>query len=294
MPENHTPEKGNPENIAGRETNPGKTSSHKIDLEWDDDDVLPAILSLDTEFVFQRMTERTLAAAQSENGHRILDVGCGRGIDAASLAKRGGVLFGCEPSRVMLRKAKDWIKNSGKEVELVSSLAEDLPFRAKAFFRVVCKGAIDHFSNPNRAVSEMCRVVDPRGKVVISVANYESLSCRLAKKLNAIFRRFTGKEIPPPHIWEIPPDHTFKFDYFSSTALAKEYLQIENIQGVSLLWGFPRWSNLLKILPRAVALILLKVFDYTALRHPQWGDVLIIVGKPLKKFSDRERSEANG
>ncbi len=190
------------------------------------------------------MTEKTLGAAQSKNGHWILDVGCGRGIDATSLAKRGGVLFGCEPSRVMLRKAKDWVKNSGEGVKLISSLAEDLPFRNNAFSRVVCKGAIDHFGNPDLAVSEMCRVVDPRGKVVISVANFESLSCSLAKKLNRIFQRFLGREIPRPHIWEIPVDHTFKFDYLSIITLAQRYLQVEYIQGVSLFWGFPRWANL--------------------------------------------------
>ena len=294
MPENRDPEKRNQKNISGKELNHGKSFSGKIDREWNDDDVLPAVLSFDTEFVFQRMTERTLAAAQSENGHRILDVGCGRGIDAASLAKRGGVLFGCEPSRIMLRKAKDWVKNSGEGVELVSSLAEDLPFRNNAFSRVVCKGAIDHFGNPDLAVSEMCRVVAPRGKVIISVANFESLSCWLAKKLNRIFQRFLGREIPRPHIWEIPADHTFKFDYLSVIALAQRYLQVENIQGVSLLWGFPRWSNTLKRIPRPFALMILKVFDSIASRHPQWGDVLIIMGKPLKKFPGRERSEANG
>jgi SAM-dependent methyltransferase len=281
VPENPDPEKG-------------KTFSRQIDLEWNDDDVLPAVLSLDTEFVFQRMTEKTLGAAQSKNGHRILDVGCGRGIDATSLAKRGGVLFGCEPSRIMLRKAKDWVKNSGEGVKLISSLAEDLPFRNNAFSRVVCKGAIDHFGNPDLAVSEMCRVVDPRGKVVISVANFESLSCSLAKKLNRIFQRFLGREIPRPHIWEIPVDHTFKFDYLSIITLAQRYLQVENIQGVSLFWGFPRWANTLKIIPRPLALIILKVFDHIASRHPQWGDVLIITGKPLNHFPGRERSEANG
>jgi ubiquinone/menaquinone biosynthesis C-methylase UbiE len=294
VPENPDPEKMNQQNIAARRTNQRKTFAGKKDLEWNDDDVLPAVFSLDTEYIFQRMTEKTLVAAQSENGHRILDVGCGRGIDAVSLAQRGGVLFGCEPSRVMLRKAKDWVKNSGEVVELVSSLAEYLPFRNNAFSRVVCKGAIDHFGNPDLAVSEMCRVVDWQGKVVIAVANFESLSCSLAKKLNTIFQRFFGREIPRPHIWEIPADHTFKFDYLALITIAHRYLQVENIEGVSLFWGFPRWSNTLKVIPRPLALIIFKVFDHIASRHPRWGDVLIIIGKPLKNFPGRERSEAHG
>jgi ubiquinone/menaquinone biosynthesis C-methylase UbiE len=262
-------------------------------LDWNDDDVLPAVLSLDTEFVFQRMTEKTLQAAQSKNGYRVLDVGCGRGIDAVSLAQRGGVLFGCEPSRIMIRKAKEWIINSGAGVKLVRSMAEDLPFRSHAFARVVCKGAIDHFGRPGLALSEMCRVVDPQGKVVISVANFESLSCSLAKGLNRIYQRFLGREIPRPHIWEVPADHTFKFDYLSITTLARRYLEIENVQGTSLFWGFPRWSSLLQVFPRALAFMVLQVFDRIASSHPRWGDVLILMGKPRRDFSERERSSTH-
>jgi SAM-dependent methyltransferase len=264
-----------------------KKDSGKADLDWNDDHVLPAHLSLDTEFVFQRMTEETLKAARSGNGHRVLDVGCGRGIDATSMAKKGGVLFGCEPSRVMLRKAKDYVKEVGEKVRLVSSLAETLPFMNKTFTRVVCKGAIDHFGNPEQAVSEMCRVTAADGKVVISVANFESLSCSLARNLHRLSQRFVGKVFPAPHIWEIPPDHTFKFDYSSIIALAVRHLQVELIQGVSLLWGFPRWSNALKILPRPLALILLCSLDKIASWHPAWSDVLIIAGRPLRSLPEK-------
>jgi SAM-dependent methyltransferase len=269
--------------------NPGKVTG-QVNLDWNDDDVLPAVLSLDTEFVFQRMTERTLQAAQSRNGHRVLDVGCGRGIDAVSLAERGGILFGCEPSRIMIRKAKEWIINSGEGVKLVRGLAEDLPFRNHAFARVVCKGAIDHFGNPDLALAEMCRVVVPQGKVIISVANFESLSCSWARKLNLIYQRLLGREIPRPHIWEVPTDHAFKFDYVSVITLAQRYMQIEKVQGASLFWGFPRWSSLLQIFPRGFAFMILKVFDRIASWHPAWGDVLILRGKPRRNFSERERS----
>ncbi len=255
----------------------------KIDLEWNDEDVLPAVLSPDTEFVFRRMTEETLSAAQAGNGHRVLDVGCGRGIDAAAMARKGGLLFGCEPSRVMLRKAKGWLMNTGERVCLVSGVAEGLPFSRGVFSRVVCKGAIDHFGNPDYAVAEMCRVTTGTGKVIVSVANFESLSCRLARNLNRLFRRLFGMNIPGPHIWEIPRDHTFKFDYPSILNLARRHFLIRQVKGVSLLWGFPRWSNLLKTFPPPLALILLRLLDRIASWHPEWSDVLIISGQPFPK-----------
>ena len=263
--------------------------SGKIGRNWDDADVLPAVLSRDTEFVFQRMTEETLWAAQSGNGHRILDVGCGRGIDAASMAKKGGVLFGCEPSRVMLRKAKEHVQNAGERVRLVSSLAEDLPFPNHTFTRVVCKGAIDHFDNPEQALLEMCRVVSAMGKVVIAVANFESLSCVLGKKLNGLSLRLLRREIPRPHIWDIPADHTFKFDYLAIISLAVRHLRVEQIRGVSLLWGFPHWSKVLQAMPGALALMILQSLDKIASWHPAWSDVLIIAGRPLRKEGSGDR-----
>jgi SAM-dependent methyltransferase len=262
----------------------------KIDLDWDDEHVLPAVLSPDTEFVFRRMTEETLRATGVENSHRVLDVGCGRAIDAAALSRKGGSLFGCEPSRVMLRKAREGLRKSGEKVCLVGSLAEILPFADQSFHRVVCKGAIDHFLNPDRAVGEMSRVVSAEGQVIISVANFESLSCSLSRSLNRLVRRFWGRDIPPPRIWEIPKDHTHKFDYPTILFLAKKHLRVESVRGVSLLWGFPRWSNFLKRFPQPLALLLLRSLDKIANWYPDWSDVLILVGRPRNHHPGKERS----
>lgn len=269
---------------------PEEADGSRVNLDWDDSEVLPAVLSPDTEFVFRRMTEETLKAGDPRAPKRVLDVGCGRAIDAAALARQGGVLFGCEPSRVMLKKAREGLQSREAIVRLVSSLAEKLPFGSGTFQRVVCKGAIDHFLSPDQAVAEMCRVTSPDGRVVISVANFESLSCLLARGLDRLIRRVWGRGIPPPHIWEIPRDHTHKFDYGTILATAGRYLRIESVRGVSLLWGFPRWSRVLERTPKPVARVLLQTLDRIASRRPEWSDVLIVVGSPLHFFSGMERS----
>lgn len=265
----------------------------KVDLSWDDEGVLPKILSLDTEFVFQRMTEETLRAVAAKPGASVLDVGCGRAIDAATLAKTGALLYGCDPSFLMLRKAREWVKGSAQVVYLVRCLAENLPFRQEVFSRVYCKGAIDHFSDPESAVAEMCRVAQRGGKIIIAVANMESLSCTLGRKVNALFKFLFKKEIPPPHIWELPPDHNFKFDYSTLKTLANNFLRAGKIKAVSLFWGFPKWGRFLKTLPRSIGLTILRVFDVIASWYPPWGDVLILVGHP-QKFDLKERRELNG
>ncbi len=270
--------------------NNGEEVKPRADLNWDDEGVFPPVLSPDTEYVFRRMTEETLKAAGAADSSRILDVGCGRGIDAAALARKGDILFGCEASRIMLQKAREGLRKSGETVRLVGSLAETLPFAGQSFHRVVCKGAIDHFFSPERAVDEMGRVACAGGKVVISVANFESLSCILSRTLNRFVQRIWKRDLPSPHIWEIPKDHTHKFDYPSTLGLAKKYLRLESVRGVSLLWGFPRWSNFLRRLPRPLALILLSSLDKIATCHPDWSDVLILVGRPKNQFPRKERS----
>jgi SAM-dependent methyltransferase len=280
--------------MASSQIPPGKSDPGKINTKWNDEDVLPPVLSVDTEFVFDRMTSETLKAAQAEKGARVLDVGCGRAIDAAALARNGSRLFGCEPSRVMLQKAREWLSQKESRVVLIGGIAEDLPFSAGSFQRVVCKGAIDHFRHPEKAVAEMCRVAGPGGRVVVSVANFESLSCRLGRWVDRLHRRFTGRPLSGPRIWDIPADHTYKFDHAAALALAKRNLSAVSIRGVSLLWGFPKWPGFLKDLPRPAALRVLRLLDRIAARHPAWSDVLIITGKPFNRFPKRERKEKNG
>ena len=280
--------------MEGSQILPGKSDPGKINTHWNDEDVLPPVLSLDTEFVFDRMTAETLKAARTGNGSRALDVGCGRAIDAASLAGNGGQLFGCEPSRVMLQKAREWLRWKEARVVLVGSIAEDLPFVDGSFQRVVCKGAIDHFMNPQKAVAEMCRVACPEGRVVLSVANFESLSCHLGRWVDRFHRKITGRALSGPHIWEIPEDHTYKFDHASTLALARRNLSGISVRGVSLLWGFPRWPGFLKAIPRPAALTILRLLDRIAAWRPAWSDVLIVTGRPFKKIPHLERKGKNG
>jgi SAM-dependent methyltransferase len=194
----------------------------------------------------------------------------------------------------MLQKAREWLAENRARVVLVGGIAEGLPFAGGAFQRVVCKGAIDHFMDPEKAVAEMCRVAGPDGRVVLSVANFESLSCRLGRRLDRLSRKLFARPLSGPRIWEIPADHTYKFDHASTLALAGRNLSAISVRGVSLLWGFPRWPGFLKAMPRPFALAVLRILDRVAARVPSWSDVLIITGMPLKKPLHSERKDQHG
>ncbi len=249
------------------------------DTQWDDDEIVFTHMSPDTQFVFERMTEATLAAVAPRADERILDLACGRGIDAVRLAKQGGLLFGLEPSATMAGKANEWLAGPEPLVRMVRGLAESLPFADRVFDKVVCKGAIDHFVSIERTMAEMARVCKPGGRIIISVANFESLSCRLARWLDG-WRNRGPEPRAKRAFWEMPADHNFRFEPRLLRRSLEAHGRIESLTGLSLLWGFPRWGHALEKLNPATARWVLTSLDRAARIIPSWADVLVAVAVP--------------
>ena len=122
----------------------------------------------------------------------------------------------------MVEKAKKEVGKScaSRRLQIVQGVAKCLPFAEDSFDCVVCKGAIDHFLNPTEAVEEMGRVVKQSSRVVVSVANYESLSCKLGRYLAHVWRGMPGDA----RYWVVPPDHVTKFDYTTLKAVCEGVL----------------------------------------------------------------------
>ena len=256
-----------------------KDRAVKVDLEWDDTGIVPEVVSADTEFVFIRMTEATLRAAAVERGV-VLDIGCGLARDTVELAVPGAQVIGLEPSMAMIDKARAYMANGAGGVALIQSIGEELPFRMGSVDCVICKGALDHFYDPSKTLEEISRVLKPGGKAVISIANFDSLSCRLSRVFHKATRLFFRGSNRDRMMWQIPPDHTYKFDYTFLKKLVAGHLRIEKATGVSLLWGLPLWGLLLSGLPRMVSWAILSVLDKLASRWPTASDVIIVSCRP--------------
>ena len=71
-----------------------------VDLDRDMSDVIPTNLARDSEFLFARMTDVTLASTQPAAGRWVLDVGSGVGQDSVALARQGARVVGAEPSEI--------------------------------------------------------------------------------------------------------------------------------------------------------------------------------------------------
>lgn len=252
------------------------------DTKWTDDEIVFSDMTPDTLFVFDRMTVETLRAVDARPGEKVLDVACGRSIDAFSMAKSGADIYGVEASDTMLEKSREYLGANADKVTLARALAENLPYADNSFDKVVCKGAMDHFADIEKSMAEMARVTKPDGVVIIAIANFESLTCRLGRTLWKVKTRLTGQKPPEHPFWEPPLDHNYKFDLEVLTRLLATHGQIQSVVGMSLLWGFPNFGAFLRKLPKPLTNGLLKTLDAGARLMPGLSDVLVARAKPMK------------
>jgi SAM-dependent methyltransferase len=146
---------------------------------------------------------------------------------------------------------------------------------------------MDHFADPDRFFAEAARVLKPGGRLVIALANYESLSCRIGVSLRNL-ARLLGVETPPNFCyWKIPHDHTFKGSYRFLKRLSRGRLRLVKIRGASLFLFLPPWRVLLESLPRGTALATFRAVDRIAYCLPAAADVVIAVWKKDEAASRR-------
>ena len=260
-----------------------RNNTGEVDLEWNDDDVVPAVVYPNLDFLFQQMLLLTLNEVEPGHGELILDVGCGRAIDGARLWEKGAQVVGLEPSQVMLARAKEYLAENNALVVLAQGIGENLPFKPHSFDKVMCKGALDHFFSPSKTMEEIARVLKPQGEMIVSIANFNSLGFRLGKGLYPVTKFLSPSLAKGRKPWELPPDHEYKFDYPSLGSLVKQHFEIKKTKGISLLFGLPLWGSLLFRLPHSVSYGLLKTLDKLGRPFPSLADVILMKCTPIHK-----------
>ncbi len=100
----------------------------------------------------------------------ILDVGTGKGRFALVLAKRGYCFTTVDISEDEQKYAKMNIEYFGlqKQIDFKIGNAEKLSFENKSFSVVFSVNMVHHLSKPYKVVDELIRVVNKKGKIIIS------------------------------------------------------------------------------------------------------------------------------
>ena len=103
---------------------------------------------------------------------KLVDVGCGGGILAESMAQRGALVTGIDMGEAPLTVAKIHQLESGVEVDYKQSTAEQLAQeKAEAFDIVCCLEMLEHVPDPGSVIAACADLAKPGGKLYFSTIN---------------------------------------------------------------------------------------------------------------------------
>jgi len=105
-------------------------------------------------------------------GKTVVDIGCGGGILAESMARKGAKVTGIDLSDKALKVADLHSMDSGIQVRYEKIAAEDLAAREASQFDVVtCMEMLEHVPDPASIVRACATLVKPGGHVFFSTLN---------------------------------------------------------------------------------------------------------------------------
>jgi len=106
------------------------------------------------------------------SGKKVLDVGCGGGILAESMAARGADVTGIDLGEKPLKVAKLHLLETGQKVDYRLIAAEDLAAQQPGQFDVVtCMEMLEHVPDPASIVRACAQLAKPGGHLFFSTLN---------------------------------------------------------------------------------------------------------------------------
>lgn len=136
------------------------------------------------------------------DGADVVDVGCGGGILAESLARKGARVTGIDVAPRVLATARLHLHESGLEVDYRETTVEDLADEAEGTFDVVtCMEMLEHVPEPDSVIRSCRRLLKPGGHAFFSTLNRTPLAFALG---------IVGAE----HIARLLPRGTHRYDRF--------------------------------------------------------------------------------
>ena len=121
---------------------------------------------------FKPWAETLTAYTSPTSGGEILDVACGTGIVArtvASTLKNGARVIGLDNNREMLNKASELSEKAGLEIDWQQGHADQLPYENDRFDYVFCQQGMQFFPEPQQVLKEMHRVLKPGGRLALNI-----------------------------------------------------------------------------------------------------------------------------
>ena len=159
------------------------------------------------------------------DGARAIDVGCGGGILAESLADVGAKVTGIDVAPRVLATARLHLHESGHDVEYREVTVEAMAEEAAGGFDVLtCMEMLEHVPDPASVIDATARLLKPGGQAFYSTLNRTPLAFALG---------IVGAE----HVLRLLPRGTHRYDRFIrpselSAWLRRAGLEVRDITGL--------------------------------------------------------------
>jgi 2-polyprenyl-6-hydroxyphenyl methylase/3-demethylubiquinone-9 3-methyltransferase len=129
-------------------------------------------------------------------GKQVLDVGCGGGLVAEKMAQLGWRVTGIDPAAGSIHYAQAHARQAGLPIEYRTGSGEALPFEDASFDVVYSLDVLEHVTDLDQVITEVARVLRPRGVFI-----YDTVNRTLFTKLVAIkiMQEWSWTGLMPPH-----------------------------------------------------------------------------------------------
>ncbi|PSV03408.1 bifunctional 3-demethylubiquinol 3-O-methyltransferase/2-polyprenyl-6-hydroxyphenol methylase [Photobacterium leiognathi subsp. mandapamensis] len=105
-------------------------------------------------------------------GKKVLDVGCGGGILAESMAIEGAKVTGLDMGKEPLTVARLHALETGTKLDYIQSTAEEHAEKHQAYYDVItCMEMLEHVPDPASIIAACAKMVKPGGHVFFSTLN---------------------------------------------------------------------------------------------------------------------------
>jgi SAM-dependent methyltransferase len=121
-------------------------------------------------------------------GGKWLDAGCGSGYFSRMIVPRGVTVVGVDAAPAMIAASRVKAVKEGVADRIVFQQISGLytlPFESGRFHGCLCLSVLEYLDNPQAALREICRVLRPDGRLILSVPNRHSL----LRRVQATFSR---------------------------------------------------------------------------------------------------------